>query len=89
MSEINQIRELLHQKADLQARINLIPYDGTPEVKKQGDKQYLYMRKRVGGRKTSTYVDVYSETLYQIPREDCVQVLEMPEISALHSHPIP
>ena len=66
MSEINQIRELLHQKADLQARINLIPYDGTPEVKKQGDKQYLYMRKRVGGRKTSTYVDVYSETLYQL-----------------------
>ena len=66
MSEINQIRELLHQKADLQARINLIPYDGTPEVKIQGDKQYLYMRKRVGGRKTSTYVDVYSETLYQL-----------------------
>lgn len=51
MSEINQIRELLHQKADLQARINLIPYDGTPEVKKQGDKQYLYMRKRVGVEK--------------------------------------
>ena len=66
MSEINRIRELLHQKADLQARINLMPYDGTPEVKTQGDKQYLYMRKRVGGKKTSTYVDVYSETLYQL-----------------------
>ena len=66
MSEINQIRELLHQKADLQARINLMPYDGTPEVKTQGNKQYLYMRKRVGGKKTSTYVDVYSETLYQL-----------------------
>ena len=37
MSEINRIRELLHQKADLQARINLMPYDGTPEVKTQGD----------------------------------------------------
>ena len=66
MSEINRICELLHQKADLQARINLMPYDGTPEVKTQGDKQYLYMRKRVGGKKTSTYVDVYSETLYQL-----------------------
>ena len=66
MSEINRIRELLHQKADLQARINLMPYDGTPEVKTQGDKQYLYMRKRVGDKKTSTYVDVYSETLYQL-----------------------
>ena len=27
------IEELLHQKADLQARLNLIPYDGSPEVK--------------------------------------------------------
>ena len=27
------IEELLHQKADLQARLNLIPHDGSPEVK--------------------------------------------------------
>lgn len=66
MREINQIQELLHQKADLQARLRLIPYDGTPEVKTQGDKQYLYMRKRIGGRNTSTYVDVYSEVLHQL-----------------------
>ena len=25
-----QIQELLHQKADYQARLNLTPYDGTP-----------------------------------------------------------
>ena len=66
MGEIKQIQELLHQKADLLARISLLPYDGTPEVKTQGDKQYLYVRKRVGGRHTSTYVDVYSDTLYQL-----------------------
>ena len=66
MSEIDQLRELLHQKADIQARIKLIPYDGTPEIKTQGDKQYLYVRKRIGGRNTSTYVDLYSETLYQL-----------------------
>lgn len=66
MSELDQIQELLHQKADLQARIKLIPYDGSPEVKSQGGKQYLYMRKRVGSRYTSTYVDVYSETLHQL-----------------------
>ena len=66
MRGINQIQELLHQKADLQARLRLIPYDGTPEVKTQGDKQYLYMRKRIGGRNTSTYVDVYSEALHQL-----------------------
>ena len=32
MSEFEQIQELLHQKADIQARIHLLPYDGTPEV---------------------------------------------------------
>lgn len=66
MSELDKIQELLHQKADLQARLRLIPYDGTPEVKTKGDKQYLYVRKRVGGHNTSTYVDVYSDTLHQL-----------------------
>ena len=66
MSDIDKVQELLHQKADLQARLRLIPYDGTPEVKIKGDKQYLYVRKRVGGHNTSTYVDVYSDTLHQL-----------------------
>jgi len=66
MSELDKIQELLHHKADLQARLRLIPYEGTPEVKVQGDKQYLYVRKRVGGHNTSTYVDVYSDTLHQL-----------------------
>lgn len=62
----SQIQELLHQKADYQARLNLIPYDGTPEIKEQGTQKYLYIRKRVGSRVTSTYVDVYSEELHQL-----------------------
>lgn len=61
-----QIQELLHQKADYQARLNLIPYDGTPEIKEQGGQKYLYIRKRVGSRVTSTYVDSYSEQLHQL-----------------------
>lgn len=60
-----QIQELLQQKADYQARLNLLPYDGSPEIKEQGDKRYLYIRKRVAGRLTSEYVDVYSDTLYE------------------------
>lgn len=60
-----EIQELLQQKADCQARLNLLPYDGSPEIKKQGGKQYLYIRKRVASRLTSEYVDVYSDTLYQ------------------------
>lgn len=62
----SQIQELLHQKADYQARLNLIPYDGTPEIKTQGAKKYLYIRKRVGSRITSAYVDTYSEELHQL-----------------------
>ena len=62
----SKIQELLHQKADFQARLNLFPYDGTPEVKDRDGQKYLYIRKRVGSRLTSTYVDVYSEDLYQL-----------------------
>lgn len=61
-----QIQELLHQRADFQARLNLIPYDGTPEVKDREGNKYLYIRKRVGSRLTSTYVGEYSDDLYQL-----------------------
>ena len=61
-----QIQELLHQKADLQARLKLLPYDGSPEIKERDGKKYLYIRKRVASRLTSTYVDTYSDELYQL-----------------------
>ena len=62
----SQIQELLHRKADFQARLNLIPYDGNPEIKEKDGQKYLYVRKRVGSRLTSTYVDAYSDELYQL-----------------------
>ena len=65
-SNFEQIRELLRRKADLSARLRLIPYEGTPEVKERGKGKYLYMRRRVAGKLTSTYVDVYSEALHQL-----------------------
>ena len=61
-----EIQKLLHQKADLQARLNLLPYDGTPEIKEQSAGKYLYIRKRIGSRVTSTYVGLYSDELYQL-----------------------
>lgn len=66
MSDYKDIQELLQQKADLQARLKLLPYDGTPEVKERDGKRYLYVRKRVAGKLASEYVDVYSDTLYQL-----------------------
>ena len=60
------IQELLQQKADYQARLNLLPYDGTPEIKEKNDGRYLYVRKRVASRVTSEYVGVYTDDLYQL-----------------------
>ena len=43
-----------------------MPYDGTPEIKERGGGKYLYIRKRVAGKLTSTYVGVYTEELYNL-----------------------
>lgn len=66
MDKYTEIQKLIHQKAELNARLKLIPYEGTPEVKTVSNGKYLYMRKRVGSRLTSQYVDVYSDELYQL-----------------------
>ncbi len=58
------ISELLRERADLHARLNALPYTGTPEIKENSSGKYLYMRKRVLGKLTSTYVGAYSEELY-------------------------
>ncbi len=62
----SKIQELLKERADYSARLNLIPYDGTVEIKENKSGKYLYIRKRLSGKLTSTYVDVYSDELYQI-----------------------
>lgn len=62
----NDIPELLNRRADLNARLKLLPYDGTPEIKERGTEKYLYVRKRVAGRLTSTYVGAYSDELYNL-----------------------
>ena len=65
-NRLEVIQSLLQDKADYQARLNLIPYDGSPEVKENGSGKYLYIRKRVNGKLTSTYVEKYTEELYQL-----------------------
>lgn len=65
-NNFEKIQNLLRTKAELQARLNLIPYDGSVEIKEVTGKRYLYIRKRDAGRKTSTYVGPYSDELYQV-----------------------
>ena len=65
-NNISQIQELLSKKAELQARLNLLPYDGTPEIKEISGKRYLYIRKRDLDKVKSTYVGEYNDDLYQL-----------------------
>jgi hypothetical protein len=77
MSTFSTIQTLLQEKADCQARINLIPYDGSPEIKENASGKYLYIRKRVGSRLTSTYVDIYSDDLYQLLLRNAKELREL------------
>ena len=65
-NNFNQIQFLLRNRAELQARLNLIPYEGTVEIKSIDDKKYLYVRKRIANKVKSIYVGVYSEELYTV-----------------------
>ena len=65
-NKFNEIQFLLRNKAELQARLNLIPYEGTVEIKTLDDKKYLYVRKRIADKVKSIYVGVYSEELYTV-----------------------
>ncbi len=60
------IQDLLRSKAEYQARLNLIPYNGSVEIKEVSQKKYLYIRKRIVGKVSSTYVGPYSDELYQV-----------------------
>ena len=64
--DINFIKtqELLQKKAELNARLNLIPYEGSIEIKERDNKKYIYLRKKVLGKNTSTYIDVYNDELF-------------------------
>lgn len=73
----NEIQELLRKKADLNARLNLIAYDGTPEIKQNNNGKYLYIRKRVAGRLTSTYVGIYTDELYNLLLKNAQEAREI------------
>ena len=73
----NEIQELLRKKADLNARLNLMAYDGTPEIKQNNNGKYLYIRKRVAGRLTSTYVGIYADELYNLLLKNAQEAREI------------
>ena len=77
MNTFENVQDLLRTKAELTARLNLIPYDGTVEVKTVSGKKYLYIRKREAGKVKSDYVGVYSEELHQLLLKNVKDVREL------------
>lgn len=65
-AEFNKIQELLNKKREIEVRLKLLSYDGTPEIKTVDGNKFLYVRKRIAGKLTSTYVGVYSDDLYNL-----------------------
>lgn len=66
MNNFELTQSLLRERAELRSRLNLLPYDGTPEVKELSSGKYLYIRKRVSNKVTSTYVGIYTDDLYNL-----------------------
>lgn len=64
MKNIEEIQNLLNQKADLQSKIKISAFNGSIEIKTVNGEKYIYVRKKEAGRNTSTYIDKYSEELY-------------------------
>lgn len=62
----DRIHELLNEQAERRAKIRLIPFDGSIEVKEISGTRYMYARKREGGKNTSKYIDVYSDEKYAL-----------------------
>ena len=42
MSVFDEIQSALRERADLNARLSLIPYEGTPGIKEVSGQKYLY-----------------------------------------------
>ncbi len=64
MSNFEKIQELLREKADVESRLKLLPFQGTPEIKTSSNGKYIYVRKREMGKLTFSYVDKYSDEAY-------------------------
>ena len=59
-------KEMLARRAEVQARLNHLIYNGRPEIKQIDNRQYIYVRRSEAGRKISEYVDVYNDTLFAL-----------------------
>ena len=73
----NKINELLKKRAELNARLRVLPYQGTPEIKTISNLKYVYLRKRIAGKLTSSYIGPYSDELYNLLLKNAQEIREI------------
>lgn len=77
MNNFEKIQNIIKLKAEYEAKLKLIPYDGSPEIKENNSGKYLYMRKRENGKLKSIYVDKYSLDLYNLLLQNAKEAREL------------
>lgn len=77
METMEQIQALRQERADLQARVNQIPVDGSLEVKTIEGEEYIYARKRIAGKNTSKYIARYEPILFQSLQSQLMELREL------------
>ena len=65
MKERVSFPELLQKRAELNARLALISYEGSIEIKTRNNNKYIYLRRKTLGKNTSIYIDKYSDELFE------------------------
>lgn len=60
----SNMQELLKKRAELNSKLKLIHYEGSIEIKDRNGEKYIYTRKKVLGKYTSTYIGPYDDDLF-------------------------
>lgn len=62
--KIEKIDKLLNERKTIDSLIDQLPYKGYPEIKEISGKKYLYIRRKILGRKKSEYIGPYDDSIY-------------------------
>lgn len=71
------IKQLLSEKRMIESDLKELNCKGYPEIKKLGNKKYIYLRYKKYDRLSSTYAGIYSESLFNELKEISKNVREM------------
>ena len=67
MEKNKSLTDLLQKRAELSAKLSLIPYEGSIEIKTRNNNnnnKYIYLRKKTLNKNSSIYIDKYSDELF-------------------------